>query len=64
VGVLRRERDRAARASGLAAAAADIYRRTAPPLAALLRQSDTARAVARTLLGPAVAVARAAGAGD
>jgi hypothetical protein len=62
VGVLRRERDRAARASGLAAAAADIYRRTAPPLAALLRRSDTARAVARTLLGPAVTIARAAGA--
>jgi len=61
VDVLRRERDRAVQASGVVAAVADIYRRTAPPLARLLDESATARAVARELLGPAVAIARAAG---
>jgi hypothetical protein len=59
VDILRRERDRAVRASGLAAVAADIYARTAPPAAALLRRSETARAAARALLAPAVAIARA-----
>ena len=39
--------------SPLAAAAADVYARSSPPLADALRASEAARAVARTLLAPA-----------
>jgi hypothetical protein len=60
VASLRRGRDRAVRVSGLAAAAADIYYRSAPPLADVVRRSEMARSLARGLLGPAVTVARVA----
>jgi len=60
VDTLRRLRDRATRASGLAAAGAELYYRSSPPLAALIRKSETARALVRKTLGPLVTLARVA----
>jgi hypothetical protein len=59
VDILRRGRDRAIEASGLAAAAVDIYYRSSPPLADMIKRSETARTLARGILGPVIAVARA-----
>jgi hypothetical protein len=58
VAVLRHARDRAVAASPLASAAAELYARSSPPLADLVRGSAVARALVRGFLGPAVAVAR------
>jgi hypothetical protein len=49
---LRRFRDRARQWSPLASAAADTYARSSPPLADLLRGSEAARAVVRSLIKP------------
>jgi hypothetical protein len=59
VALLRRVRDRAAAGHGVAAAAADVYARSSPPVANVLGQSQAARAVARQLLAPLVELARA-----
>jgi hypothetical protein len=56
VNVLRRARDAARARSGIADALVDLYERSSPPLARLLGESDTARAVARGLLSPVVNV--------
>jgi hypothetical protein len=53
---LRRLRDGARPSSALAAAAVDAYERSSPPLAAVLRQSELARAVVRQLLSPVIEV--------
>jgi hypothetical protein len=58
--VLRRERDQAARRSGLVEMAALLYARSAPPLAQLVGRSDTARAAVRALLRPIMSANRAA----
>jgi hypothetical protein len=55
---LRRIRDGLRARSPLAAAAADVYARSSPPLADALRASEAARAVARTLLAPLVKLAK------
>ena len=52
VKALRRVRDNARERSALAEVAADTYARSSPPVADVLRGSDAARAVARTLLAP------------
>jgi hypothetical protein len=49
---LRRARDRLRPGNALAAAAIDIYYRSGPPAAAVLRRSDTARAAVRMLIAP------------
>ncbi len=54
ISALRRLRDAARPRSAIAAAAVDAYERSSPPVAAVLRQSDLARAVVRTLLAPVV----------
>jgi hypothetical protein len=59
VALLRRVRDRAAGNSAVAAAAADVYGRSSPPVANLIGRSQPARAVARRMLAPLVEVARA-----
>ena len=58
VQALRRIRDDVRARSPLAAAAADVYARSSPPLADALRTSEAARAVARTLLAPLVTLAK------
>jgi hypothetical protein len=58
VAALRRARDQLVGASGLFAAATDIYYRASPPAADALRKSDTARALARRILGPVGAAAQ------
>jgi fibronectin type III domain protein len=60
VTALRRVRDRLRPASVLFAAATDLYYRSGPAAAAVLRRSDTARALVRQFLGPVGAAARAA----
>jgi hypothetical protein len=62
VTALRRVRDRLRPASVLFATATDIYYRSGPAAAAVLRRSDTARALVRRLLGPLGAAAEAASA--
>jgi hypothetical protein len=57
VAALRRARDRLRPASSLFAAAADLYYRSGPAAADLLARSDTARALARQLIGPVGEVA-------
>ena len=54
ISALRRLRDAARPRSALAAAAVDAYERSSPPLAAVLRESELARAVVRSLLAPVV----------
>jgi hypothetical protein len=54
VNLLRTARDRARGASALAAAAADLYARSSPPLAGILRGTEAGRAVVRALLAPVV----------
>jgi hypothetical protein len=49
---LRQVRDRLRDRSALGAAAAEVYARSSPPLADLLRASSPARAVVRSLLAP------------
>jgi hypothetical protein len=51
---LRAVRDRARGGSSMAATLVDLYERSSPPLAAVLRQSETARALVRRLLAPAL----------
>ncbi len=51
---LRQVRDRVRAGSALAAAAAEAYARSSPPLADALRRSEAGRAVVRTLLAPLV----------
>lgn len=58
VAALRRARDQLVSASGMFAAATDLYYRASPPAADALRRSDTARALARRLLGPVGAAAQ------
>jgi hypothetical protein len=53
---LRRLRDAARPRSPLTAAAVDAYERSSPPVAAVLRESDLARAVVRRLLSPLIEV--------
>jgi hypothetical protein len=60
VDAMRAVRDRARASSAVAAAVTDLYERSSPPVADLLRQSDGLRAVVRTLLGPAARLAGAA----
>jgi hypothetical protein len=57
VDAMRRVRDDLTRRSPLFAAAADLYYRSGPAAAAVLKQSETARAVVRRLLAPAAALA-------
>jgi len=57
VEALRRARDRLRPASVMAATATDLYYRSGPPAAAVLRRSETARAAVRRLLSPVAAVA-------
>ena len=60
VDVLRRVRDEARARNVFAAATADAYARSSPPVADLLARSPTARAVARALLAPVVEAVKAA----
>jgi hypothetical protein len=60
VTALRRVRDRLRPASALFAAATDLYTQAGPAAAAVLRRSDTARALVRRFLGPVGAAAVAA----
>jgi len=57
VEALRRARDHLRPASVMAATATDLYYRSGPPAAAVLRRSETARAAVRKLLSPVAAVA-------
>jgi hypothetical protein len=61
VAILRRERDLAARRSGMVELTALLYARATPPLAQLVGRSDTARAAVRALLRPIMTANRAAG---
>jgi hypothetical protein len=58
VNALRAVRDRAVAGSALAATAVDLYERSAPVLADLLRQSEVLRSLARAALRPVVDTAR------
>jgi hypothetical protein len=60
VAALRSLRDTLRPRSGLVAAAVDLYYRSGPAAAAVIGRSDTARAMARRLLGPAAELAEAA----
>jgi Fibronectin type III domain len=60
VTALRRVRDRLRPASVLFATASDLYYRSGPAAAEVLRRSDTARALVRGFLGPVGAAARLA----
>jgi hypothetical protein len=60
VTALRAARDRLRSQSGIFAAATDLYYRSGPAAADVLRRSDTARAAVRTLLGPITSLAEAA----
>jgi Fibronectin type III domain len=57
VEALRRARDHARSGNAMAAVAVDLYYRSGPPAAAVLRRSDTARAAVRMLLSPAAGTA-------
>jgi hypothetical protein len=61
VSAMRRARDELVPASSLFATAASIYYDAGPAAAAVLRKSDTARALVRHLLGPIGSVALARG---
>jgi hypothetical protein len=58
VAALRQARDRLAGESSLFAVATELYYRSSPPAADVLRRSETARALARHLLGPVGAAAQ------
>ena len=60
VTALRVARDRLRPQSPILAAATDLYYRSGPAAADLIRRSDTARAVVRQLLGPVTSLAQAA----
>ena len=60
VAALRSLRDTLRPRSGLVAAAVDLYYRSGPAAAAVIARSDTARTLARRLLGPAAELAEAA----
>ncbi len=60
VAALRWLRDSLRPKSGLVAAAVDLYYRSGPAAAAVIARSDTARTLARRLLGPAAELAEAA----
>jgi hypothetical protein len=55
---LRRARDELRPRSPVFAVATDLYYRSGPAAAAVIKRSDAARAVVRTLLGPVVELAR------
>jgi hypothetical protein len=56
---MRQSRDRLLAEVPLFAVAADLYGRSGPAAASVLRRSDTARALARQMLGPLGATAEA-----
>jgi hypothetical protein len=60
VAAMRQMRDRLRSGSALFSAAADLYYRSGPAAAEVLKQSDTARAIVRRVLAPVSAVASAA----
>jgi hypothetical protein len=60
VAALRQVRDRLLGTNAIFTAGAELYYRSGPAAAEVLRQSDTARAVTRTLLGPLGTLAQAA----
>jgi hypothetical protein len=60
VAALREARDRLRPRSGLFAAATELYYREGPAAADVVRRSDTARAVARRLIGPIAGLAEIA----
>jgi hypothetical protein len=62
VTALRRLRDRTTAGSALGTAAADLYERSSPPLAAVLADSEAGRALVRAVLAPALELVRAAAA--
>ena len=57
VEALRRARDHARAGNAVAAVAVDLYYRSGPPAAGVLRRSDTARAAVRILLSPVAGTA-------
>jgi hypothetical protein len=62
VSAMRKVRDRLRPASTMFAVATDLYYRSGPAAAEVLRRSDTARALVRRLLGPVGAASQAAAA--
>ena len=60
VAAMRKVRDRLLRASTMFAVATDLYYRSGPAAAQVLRRSDSARALVRRLLGPIGAASKAA----
>jgi len=62
VAAMRKVRDRLRPASTMFAVATDLYYRSGPAAAEVLRHSDTARALVRRLLGPVGAASQAAAA--
>jgi hypothetical protein len=60
VDAMRKVRDRLRPASTMFAVATDLYYRSGPAAAEVLRRSDTARALVRRLLGPVGAASKAA----
>lgn len=61
VAALRQARDRLRPASSILAAATDLYYRSGPAAADVIRRSATARAVVRRLLGPVAVIAESLG---
>jgi hypothetical protein len=57
VGALRRARDRLRPGNVMAATVVDLYYRSGPAAAAVVRRSDAARAAVRRLLSPVAAAA-------
>jgi hypothetical protein len=62
VAAMRKVRDRLRPASTMFAVATDLYYRSGPAAAEVLKRSDTARALVRRLLGPVGAASQAAAA--
>jgi hypothetical protein len=60
VAAMRKVRDRLRPQSTMFAVAADLYYRSGPAAAEVLRRSDTARALVRRFLGPIGAASKAA----
>ena len=61
VAALRAVRDQLRPRNALFAAATDLYYRSGPAAAAVLRRSETARALARRLIGPLAGLAEVTG---